>query len=178
MPGGAAGGTAGGLLFVGSSSQERKGHINLRKIPGTPSGCPWDIRRDKQGSTGRCPRDFLLFTIEKRTEKGIFAGTPAGCPRDTRPSRGFSEILCDFFLCAFSAPYQGKGSLPGSSLWLVSPVSNVMRQGSCCTYGAIGGSNLAVCQKRPFVHNSVYSQFWESLFAILAECSQVCLRSL
>ena len=85
--------------------RERKGHINLRKIPGTPAGCPWDTRRDKQGSTGRCPGDFLLFTIEKRTEKGIFAGTPAGCPRDTRPSRGLSEILCDFFLCAFSAPY-------------------------------------------------------------------------
>ena len=84
--------------------QERKGHINLRKIPGTPAGCPWDTRRDKQGSTGRCPGDFLLFTIEKRTEKGIFAGTPAGCPRDTRPSRRFSENLCDFFLCAFSAP--------------------------------------------------------------------------
>ena len=45
-------------------NQERKGHINLREIPGTPAGCPWDTRRDKQGSTGRCPRDFLLFTIE------------------------------------------------------------------------------------------------------------------
>ena len=41
--------------------QERKGHINLRKIAGTPAGCPWDSRRDKQGSTGRCPRDFLLL---------------------------------------------------------------------------------------------------------------------
>ena len=93
------------LVFraISATAQERKGHINLRKIPGTPAGCPWDTRRDKQGSTGRCPRDFLLFTIEKRTEKGNFAGTPAGCPRDTRPSRGFSEILCDFFLCAFSA---------------------------------------------------------------------------
>ena len=28
----------------------------------------------------------------------------AGCPKDTRPSRGFSESLCDFFLCAFFAP--------------------------------------------------------------------------
>ena len=92
-------------VFCFPASQERKGHINSRKIPGTPAGCPWDTRRDKQGSTGRCPRDFLLFTIEKRTEKGIFAGTPAGCPRDTRPSRRFSENLCDFFLWAFSAPY-------------------------------------------------------------------------
>ena len=31
-------------------------------------------------------------------------------------------------------------------------------------------------QKRPFVHNSVCSQFLEGLFAILAECSQFCLR--
>ena len=32
-------------------------------------------------------------------------------------------------------------------------------------------------QKRPFVHNSVCSQFSEDLFAILAECPQLCLRS-
>ena len=32
-------------------------------------------------------------------------------------------------------------------------------------------------QKRPFVHNSVCSQFLDGLFAILAECSQFCLRS-
>ena len=32
-------------------------------------------------------------------------------------------------------------------------------------------------QKRPFVHGSVCSQCLEGLFAILAECSQFCLRS-
>ena len=32
-------------------------------------------------------------------------------------------------------------------------------------------------RKRPFVHNSVCSQFLEGLFAILAECSEFCLRS-
>ena len=32
-------------------------------------------------------------------------------------------------------------------------------------------------QERPFLHNSVCSQFLEGLFAILAECSQFCLRS-
>ena len=36
---------------------------------------------------------------------------------------------------------------------------------------------LEILQKRPFVHNSVCSQFLEGLFAILAECSQFCLRS-
>ena len=34
-----------------------------------------------------------------------------------------------------------------------------------------------VVQKRPFVRNSVCSQFLEGLFAILAQCSQFCLRS-
>ena len=33
------------------------------------------------------------------------SGTPAGCHRDRPPSSGFSEILCVFFLCAFSALY-------------------------------------------------------------------------
>ena len=55
-------------------SQERKRHINLRKILGTPAGCPWHTRRDKQGSTGRCPKEFLLFTFGKTD---IFAGTLA-----------------------------------------------------------------------------------------------------
>ena len=41
--------------------QERERHINLGKILGTPAGCPRDTRRNKQGSTGRCPRDFLLL---------------------------------------------------------------------------------------------------------------------
>ena len=36
---------------------------------------------------------------------------------------------------------------------------------------------FGIVQKRPFVHNSVCSQFLEGLFAILAECSQFCLRS-
>ena len=36
---------------------------------------------------------------------------------------------------------------------------------------------LKIDQKRPFVHNSVCLQFLEGLFAILAECSQFCLRS-
>ena len=37
--------------------------------------------------------------------------------------------------------------------------------------------NLLSFQKLPSVHYSVCSQFWESLFAIVVECSQFCLRS-
>ena len=36
---------------------------------------------------------------------------------------------------------------------------------------------LTYFQERPFVHNSVCSQFLEGLFAILPECLQFCLRS-
>ena len=38
-------------------------------------------------------------------------------------------------------------------------------------------NTIPLIQKRPFVHNSVCSQFLEGLFAILAECSQFCLGS-
>ena len=42
---------------------------------------------------------------------------------------------------------------------------------------AAAAAHSTVIQKRPFVRNSVCSQFLEGLFAILAECSQFCLRS-
>ena len=97
-----------GLFNMLPMNQERKRQINLRKIVGTPARCLWDTRRDKQGSTtGRCPSDFLVRT-------------QAGYPMDNRPSRGFSETLCDFFSCAFSAPqlsYHGE-SLGCLTLWL------------------------------------------------------------
>ena len=44
----------------GKQSGKKKPH---KLIAGTPAGCPWHTRRDKQGSTGRCHRDFLLFKI-------------------------------------------------------------------------------------------------------------------
>ena len=81
-----------------NDENERKRRIKLRKILGTPAGCPWDTRRDKQGSIGRCPMDFLLFTIEQLTERGPFAMTPAGCPRDTWLSKGFQKF-CVIISC-------------------------------------------------------------------------------
>ena len=83
-------------------AQERKGHINLnprdtgRVSLGHPAGQTGVFRPVSQG--------LLLFAIEKRTEKGIFAGTLAGCPRDTRPSRRFSETLCFFSYVPFLLP--------------------------------------------------------------------------
>ena len=70
-------------------SSEKKMHRNSRESSGLPAGCPWDTRRDKQESTGRCPADFLFFFLQKLTEVGIFfrVGTPAGCPWSKR----FSE---------------------------------------------------------------------------------------
>ena len=40
------------------------------------------------------------FPVVYYGKTDIFAGTPAGCPRDTRPSRGFSDNSCNFFLCS------------------------------------------------------------------------------
>ena len=68
-------------------------HINLWKPSGHRPGVPWDTRRNKQGSTGQCPADLLLLTLEKLTKKGNFARTPARCPRATRPSSGFFRIF-------------------------------------------------------------------------------------
>ena len=73
--------------------QERKRQINLRKILGHRPGVPGD----PAGQTGvyrPVSQGFPVVYHRKLIEKGKFAGTPAGCPRDTR---GFSEILCDFF---------------------------------------------------------------------------------
>ena len=58
------------LAELRQQSGKRKAH-KLKILLGTPVGCPWDTRRDKQGPTGRCPRDFLLFSIEKLAEKHL-----------------------------------------------------------------------------------------------------------
>ena len=50
-------------LQFGRFIQERKRHINL-KIPGTPAGCPWDTRPDKQGSTGWCSRGSCCLLLK------------------------------------------------------------------------------------------------------------------
>ena len=48
-------------------SKDSKAH-KLEKILRTPTGCLWHSRRDRQRSSGRCPRDFLMFTLEKLPE--------------------------------------------------------------------------------------------------------------
>ena len=97
------------LSWFQERSQERKGHINSRTIPGHRPGVPGTPGGTNRGLPAGVPGISCYLLLKKRSEKGIFAGTRAGCPRDTRPPRGFSEILCDFFLCAFSAPYEEPG---------------------------------------------------------------------
>ena len=60
-------------------------------VPGTPGGT--NTRWDKQAPTARCPREFLLLTPEKLTEKGIFAGTPTGCFGDTGGPGAFQILM-------------------------------------------------------------------------------------
>ena len=86
-------------VSVACNSQARKRYIKIRKVLGTPAECPRDTRQDKQGSTSRCPRGFLLFTMEELAflpghRLGVFQGPPA--------SRGrFSEMYAFFLICLF-----------------------------------------------------------------------------
>ena len=82
------------------SSGKRKAH-KLKKILGPPTGRV--SLGHPAGQTGVYWPVSEGFPVVCYGKADIFAGTPAGCPRDTRPSRGFSEVLYDFFLCVFSA---------------------------------------------------------------------------
>ena len=82
-----------------------------------------------------------------------------GCPETSRSASGTKETN--------QTQFCGAPALPCPSVpWFFFLNSLVnFKQG------------MSLLQKRPFVHNSVCSQFLEALFAILAECSQFCLRS-
>ena len=80
----------------------------------------------------------------------------------------------DPFFCPKNPPKQARkihpGTCPGKfASDLCRSLFSGCRKRACNKRGCF--------RKRPFVHNSVCSQFLEGLFAILAECSQFCLRS-
>ena len=77
-------------------SQERKGHINLRKSPGHRPGV-LGLPAGQTGVYRSVSQGFPVYYSRKTDKKGPFCrGHPA--------IQGFSEILCVFFLGAFSAP--------------------------------------------------------------------------
>ena len=86
-----------------AEGQERERHINLRKIPGTPAGCPWDTRRDKQGSTGRLSgpisRDIAIVSLRYSLSRDTFSAIA------TIPQQGAIPPLVPFFYTDISAQY-------------------------------------------------------------------------
>ena len=68
------------------NSGKEKAH-KLKKILRTPAECPGDTRRDKQGSTGRCPRNFSKLS----------AGTLSGGMDWWRMEWPFSRVRKIFF---------------------------------------------------------------------------------
>ena len=64
--------------------QETKGHIHLSH-PAGQRGVYWPV----------C-QELLLFTIGKRTEKGIFAGTPPHVPGTPGHPGGFQKFYVFF----------------------------------------------------------------------------------
>ena len=73
------------------------------KSPGTPAGCPWDTRQDKQGSTGRCPRNFLLLTIE---DLPFLPGHRPGVPGTPGRPGDFHKIYVIFSYVPFLLPIE------------------------------------------------------------------------
>ena len=67
-------------VLQGSMNQRKKKGQQLKKLFGMPAGCRGTPRDDKQGSAGRCPKDFLLFTIEKLAERDMLLGDRPGFP--------------------------------------------------------------------------------------------------
>ena len=78
--------------------------MNLRKIPGTPAGCPWDTRRDKQGSTGRCPRDFPVIYCRKTDRRAFLPGHRPGVPGTPGHPGGVQKIYVIFSYVPFLLP--------------------------------------------------------------------------
>ena len=79
-------------------SGKKEAHSDKKKSSEHEQGVPGTTRRDKLGSTGRCPRDFLLFTKERLTEKSIFTpGAPGGVEGGLQK---FCVILSSVPLCS------------------------------------------------------------------------------
>ena len=89
-------GQVGAFCFSG----KEKAH-KLKKILGTPAGCPRDSRRDKQGSTSRCPRDFLWFAIEKLA---LLPEHRPGVPGTPGRPGGFQKFYVMFSCVPFLLP--------------------------------------------------------------------------
>ena len=89
------------------SNQKREGHINLRKIAGTPAGCPRDTRRDKQGSTGRVSRGLPVVYYRKTDQKRAFLpGHRPGVPGTPGRPGGFQKSYVIFSYVPFLLPIQ------------------------------------------------------------------------
>ena len=93
------------LDFKCNFNQERERPIKIRKILGTPAGCPRDTRRDKQG-TGRCPNYFLLITIE---ELAVLLGHRPGVPGTPGRPGAFQKFYVFFSYSGVTPANQTKG---------------------------------------------------------------------
>ena len=68
-------------VFVTGKNRAHK----LKKVPGTPAGCPKNTRRD---------RDVVYHRKKKLTEEGIFAGTPLpGVPGHPAAQGAFRNFM-------------------------------------------------------------------------------------
>ena len=92
--------------------QEGKGH-KVKEHARDTSRLSLGTRRDKQGSTGRCPRDFLLFPViyyRKTDRKGHFCRDTSRASQGTPGHPGGSQkcyvhfSYVPFLLLRFDSP--------------------------------------------------------------------------
>ena len=134
------------FAILGAQLSGKKKAHKLKKILRTPAGSPWDTRREKQGSTGRCPRNFLLFTIEKLR---ILPGHRPGVPGTPGRPGGFQKFDVIFAYVPFLLPKLVKRFLTWSHLQqtqIQSQVTGISNRKSQRNLSSRGEGNM-ICQR-------------------------------
>ena len=86
--------------------------MNLRESLGHRPGVFGTASRTNMGSTGQYPRDFLLFSQEKSTEKGVnlLPGHRPGVPGTPGHPGGCQKLYVIFFYVPLLLPRYEQGN--------------------------------------------------------------------
>ena len=96
---------------------------------------PWDTRRDKQGSTGRCPRDFPLFRIDREAPVRFGSVTVWRWNGSSGSGFRFRRFLCKKGFFCISVQFNRKGRF---RFWFRFPENGSGGSGSAFGFGKNG----------------------------------------
>ena len=138
-------------------------------------------QRGAQANASKRKQTQTNASKRKQTQRRKRKQTQANASkRGQTQTNAYTPLYCGFLHPPFAIPLIFCGDLltPGHPECRKLTTS-VFGSGSEHRSAAVSGETFDINfhQKRQFVHNSVCSQFLEGLLAILAECSQFCLRA-